>query len=567
MTGVAPPRPGGRIRVVPLGGLGEIGLNLLVLELIPPGSDAAEAAVAIDCGVMFPGLETPGIDLVIPDLSYLRSLGSRLRGMLMTHGHEDHIGALPFLLRDLDLPVYGSAFTMGLVEAKLAEHGLAARTKLTTFAPRDRFTLAPFEVEVLHMTHSIVDACGFAITTPVGTVVHTGDFKIDHTPIDGRPTDLARLGDLGLAGVLLLLSDSTNAERPGTTPSERTVGQGLERIFRQTQGKLVAATFASHVHRLQQLADLSARFDRRLALAGRSLVQNVRIARALGKLSIPDKLLIDLEELKDLPPDRVTLLASGSQGEPRSALARIAADDHGSVTVEPGDAVVLSARVIPGNERPITTLVNHLYRRGAQVHWEGTAEIHTSGHASQDELRLMIRLTRPRYFVPLHGEYRHLVRHIELAAEAGVDRDRCFLLEDGESLVIGADGAYRGDRVEAGRVFVDGRSVGDVEEVVLRDRRHLSEDGVVLAIVGVHAPSGEVVVGPDLVSRGVLLEDASQPLLQEARGSIREALAELGAESRGDAVEVQETVRRTLKRFFSKRLDRRPMILPYVVEM
>jgi ribonuclease J len=557
----------GRIRLVPLGGLGEIGLNLMVIESYDAGSDTPAAAVAIDCGLMFPGIEAPGIDLMIPDLSYLRSLGDRLLGMLMTHGHEDHIGALPFLLRDLELPIYGSAFTIGLVSAKLAEHGLASRARLTTFAPRDHWTLGSFEVEALHMTHSIVDAAGFVIRTPAGTIVHTGDFKIDHTPIDGRVSDLARLGEIGNEGVLLLLSDSTNVERSGTTPSERTVGIGLERVFQRASGKVLAATFASHIHRLQQLVDLSVRFDRKVALAGRSLVQNVKIARDLGKLSIDEDALIDVEEVKDLPPNRVTLIATGSQGEPRSVLSRIANDDHPELTAVPGDVVVLSARVIPGNERPITTVVNHLCRRGAEVYWEGTADIHTSGHASQDELRLMFRLTKPRFFVPVHGEYRHLLRHVQLAVETGLDRGRCFLLEDGETLVLDAEGAKRADRVEAGRVFVDGKGVGDVEEVVLRDRRHLSQDGLVLAIIGIHSATGEVVAGPDLVSRGFLLEGPNQPLLQDARGSILAALEKISAESRGDVVEVQETVRRTLKRFFDKRLDRRPMILPFVMEM
>jgi ribonuclease J len=557
----------GRIRVVPLGGLGEIGLNLMVLEYYRTGSDAVESAVAIDCGVMFPGFDTPGIDLIIPDLAYLRGLGERLLGMLMTHGHEDHIGALPFLLRECDIPVYASAFTMALVEAKLAEHRLLDRTRRTTFAPRDRWSLGSFEIEALHMTHSIVDAVGFALRTPLGTIVHTGDFKIDHTPIDGRVSDLARLGELGSEGILLLFSDSTNVDRAGTTPSERTVGLGLERVFQRAAGKVLAATFASHVHRLQQIMDLSAKFERKVALVGRSLVQNVRLARDLGKLAAPDGLFVDLEALNDLSPERVTLVAAGSQGEPRSALSRIATDDHPIVKAAPGDVVVLSVRVIPGNERTVTTLVNHLCRRGAEVHWQGSADIHTSGHASQDELRLMLRLTHPKYFVPVHGEYRHLVQHVALAVETGLERDRCFLLEDGETLVLDEAGARLGEHVEAGRVFVDGKGVGDVEEVVLRDRRHLAEDGLVLAVVGIHPTSGEVVAGPDLVSRGFLLEGAQQPLLEEARAAILSGLDGISPESRGDPMEVQESVRRTLKRFFDKRLDRRPMILPFVMEM
>ncbi|MET0153355.1 MAG: ribonuclease J [Candidatus Binatia bacterium] len=563
----APSAPRGKIRIVPLGGLGEIGLNLLVVEAYAAGTDAVEAAVAIDCGVMFPSLETPGIDLMIPDLGYLRGLGDRLLGVLVTHGHEDHIGALPFLLREREVPIYATPFSMALIEAKLAEHHVLDKGSRTTFAPRDRWRLGPFEVEALQMTHSIVDAVGFAIRTPVGTIVHTGDFKIDHTPIDGRTCDLARLAEIGAEGMLLLLSDSTNVDRPGTTPSERAVRSGLERAFQRAAGRVIVATFASHVHRMQQVVDLSLRFGRKVALAGRSLVQNVKIARELGKLDASDDAFVALDELGDVAPSQLTLLAAGSQGEPRSALSRIATDDYPSVAAGPGDVVVLSSRVIPGNERPISSLVNHLCRRGAEVLWEGTADIHVSGHASQEELRLMLRLAQPRYFVPVHGEYRHLVKHVALAVESGLARDRCFLLEDGQTLVIGADGARAGERVEAGRVFVDGKGVGDVEEVVLRDRRHLSQDGLVLAILGVHPTSGAVVAGPDLVSRGFVLEGAHQPLLQEARAAILAALEGISPEGRGDPVAVQESVRRTLKKFFDKRLDRRPMILPFIMEM
>jgi ribonuclease J len=557
----------GRIRIVPLGGLGEIGLNLMVIELYRAGSDLAEAAVAIDCGVMFPGLETPGIDLVIPDLSHLKSLGDRLLGVLTTHGHEDHIGALPFLLREVSVPVYASPFTRGLVEAKLAEHRLLEGARLHTFEPRDRWALGPFEIEALHMTHSIVDAGGFAIKTPLGTIVHTGDFKIDHTPIDGKVTDLARLGDLGSEGVLVLFSDSTNVDRPGTTPSERSVGAGLDRVFQQTSGKMLVATFASHVHRLQQVIDLSAKYGRKVALAGRSLEQNVALARQLRRLTVGDDLLIDVEAAKDQAPAAVTLLATGSQGEPRSVLSRIANDDYPHWKAAAGDAVVFSSRVIPGNERPINTLVNHLFRRGTDVYWSGRGDIHTSGHASQDELRLVLRLVRPKYFVPVHGEYRHLVRHVELAVETGIDRGRCFLLEDGETLVIDADGSKPGDRVESGRVFVDGKGVGDVEEPVLRDRRHLSQDGLVIAILGMHPTTGDVVAGPELVSRGFVLEGAQQELLQDAKAAVLTSLQAISPDSRADPIEVQEAVRRTLKKFFDKRLNRRPMILPYVMEM
>ena len=557
----------GTVRIVPLGGLGEIGLNLMVLEIFAPGADQPQAAVAIDCGVMFPTLETPGIDLMIPDLGYLQRLGDRLLAVILTHGHEDHMGALPFLLRERQTPIYGTEFTMGLVSAKLAEHGLLDGARLTTFQPRERIPIGPFEVEPFVMTHSIVDSVGLAIRTPVGTIVHTGDFKIDHTPVGGRTSDLARLAELGSEGVLLLFSDSTNVNRLGSTPSERAVAPALERIFRRTSGKILATTFASHIHRLQQLVDLAVMFDRRVALVGRSLAQNVEIARDLGKLEIPADTLLDVSEVPKLPPGRVAVLASGSQGEPRSALARVATDDHPHVKANPGDTAVISARIVPGNERQVATLVNHFFRRGAEVAWGASSEVHASGHASQEELKLVLRLARPRYFTPVHGEYRHLVRHVQLAVETGLSEENCFLLEDGQTLTIDGEAARRSELVEAGRVFVDGKGVGDVEDVVLRDRRHLAEDGFVLAILGVHSPSGEVVTGPELVTRGFLLEDASQPLLDEARAAILGALTEISPESRSDLAEVQESVRRTVKRFFKKRLNRRPMVLPFIMEM
>ena len=557
----------GALRVVPLGGLGEIGLNLLVLEFVPAGASAADAAIAIDCGVMFPTLETPGIDLVIPDFGYLRNLGDRLLGVVLTHGHEDHIGALPFLLREQDVPIWGSEFTMALVGAKLAEHGLRDAARLSTFAPGERVAIGPFDVEPFRVTHSIPDAVGLAIRTPAGVVIHTGDFKIDHTPIDGRVSDLARLAELGDEGVLLLLSDSTNSGRTGVTPSERAVARGLERAFREAHGKVLASTFASHIHRLQQFMDFSAEFGRRVALIGRSLVQNVELARGLSKIRLPREPMVDVEETAGIPGRELTVIAAGSQGEPRSALTRIAMDDHPHVKAAPDDVMILSARVIPGNERAVGAMVNHLFRRGVAIHWNDDCAVHVSGHASREELKLVLRLVRPRFFVPVHGEYRHLAQHVRLAEETGVAADRCFLLEDGQTLMLDGGGARRGDPIEAGRVFVDGKGIGDVGELVLRDRRHLAEDGVLLAILGVHSANGQVVAGPDLVSRGVLVEGSNPELLAEARDAILLALAEISPESRADLVEVQETVRRSLRRFFNRRLDRRPMIVPWIVEM
>ena len=548
------------LRVIPLGGLGEIGLNLLVLEY-------GDTAIAVDCGVMFPDEQMYGIDVAIPDVSYLRALGDRFRAIFLTHGHEDHIGALPYVLAGRAVPVYGTPLTLGFVRERLREHGIAA-----SLVPYGRAAqrVGPFTVEPFAMTHSIPDSVGLALHTPVGTLVHTGDFKLDQTPLDGRLPDLRRLAELGAEGVLLLFSDSTNAERPGLTPSEQSVGGRLATIFRQATGRVLVTTFSSHIHRLQQVIDCAVRFDRRVALVGRSLIAHLAVARDLDLLHVPEGTLVDLGQVRDLPRQRVALLTAGSQAEATSALVRIAMDAHKQVSLDPGDVVVLSSRVIPGNERAIGTLVNHLCRRGAVVHYDrlGSSEdrVHVSGHASQEELKLMLNLVRPRYFIPVHGEYRHLVRHIGLAREVGIPAERCHLLENGDVLELDHAGARRGERVTAGRVFVDGKGVGDVEDEVLRDRRHLSEDGLVLAVLAIHQRSGEIVAGPDLVSRGVVAEEASPEVLEPARAAVLEALAAINPESRTDPAEVKEEVRRALRRYF-KRFERRPVILPFVVEM
>jgi len=544
------------LRVIPLGGLGEIGLNLLVLE-------CGDTAIAIDCGVMFPDEQMLGVDVAIPDTTYLRSVGDRFRAIFLTHAHEDHIGALPYVLAEHDVPVYGTPLTLAFVRERLREHGRTATLHTYDAAP---CTVGPFAVTPFHMTHSVPDSVGLAIETPIGMVVHTGDFKLDQTPLDGRLPDLGRLADLGAAGVALLLSDSTNVERPGITPSERSVGAQLEAIFRQATGRVLVTTFSSHIHRMQQVIDCAQRFGRKVALVGRSLVAHVAVARDLDCLQVPEGVLVDLATARDLPRDQVALITAGSQAEAASALVRIAMDAHKQVTLTPGDTVVLSSRVIPGNERAISSLVNHLYRRGARVHYDRTAPVHVSGHASQEELKLVLNLVRPRYFVPVHGEYRHLVRHRQLAIEVGIPAADCHLLEDGDVLELDGVGARRAERVTAGRVFVDGKGVGDVGDVVLRDRRHLSEDGLVLAVLVIHQQSGEIVAGPDLVSRGVVAEDTSPEVLERARGAVLEALAAINPESRTDPVQVKEEVRRALRRYF-KRFDRRPVILPFVMEM
>jgi ribonuclease J len=551
---------GGLLRVIPLGGLGEIGLNCLVLEY-------ADAAIAIDCGLMFPELHMLGVDLVIPDVSYLQRLGDRFLGFVITHGHEDHIGALPYLLREVRVPVFATPMAAGLIGEKLHEHNLHEDTVVNVFRPRQPWQLGPFAIEAIHMTHSIVDAVALAITTPLGTIIHSGDFKLDQTPIDGAASDLQSMAEYAARGVLLLLSDSTNAEREGYTPSERAVHGDLDRIFSGTPGKIFFSTFSSHVHRLAQVIELSQRHGRRVVTVGRSMNTSIKIATQLGYLRYPLSVFSDVSEVKQLAPHEVTLLITGSQGEPLSALIRIAEGDHGQVRMDAEDTVILSSRIIPGNEKSISNMINHIYRRGAAVHHAGSAAVHVSGHASQEELKLLLRLVRPRYFAPVHGEYRHLVRHRGLAQSIGMAPEATFLLEDGNVLEIDAQGARMGESVQVGRVFVDGKGIGDVEDIVLRDRRHLSSDGLVLAILAIDQQSGELLAGPDLVSRGFIFEEAGHEYLERAKHVVIETLQAITSESRTDSMEVKEEVRKALKRFFARTLERRPVIVPFIMEM
>jgi len=550
----------GTLRIIPLGGLGEIGLNCLVLEY-------DGEAIAIDCGVMFPDPSMLGVDLVIPELEYLRQLGDRFRGFVITHGHEDHIGALPYALRQLEAPVWATPMAAGLITSRLREHGLDGVVALHTYRPRQRWSMGPFALDPIHVTHSIVDTVGLAITTPLGVVVHSGDFKLDYTPIDGRAPDIQTFAEYGTRGVLLLLSDSTNVERTGSTGSERGVRGGLESVFQAASGRVFFSTFSSHVHRLQQVLDLSEATDRRVVVVGRSLVNSMRIATDLGYLRAPLSIYADVSELKTLPPERVTVLTSGSQGEPLSALMRVSLGDHGQVQMQPGDSVILSSRIIPGNERPISNMMNHMCRRGAQVFTSRDAHVHVSGHASQDELATMLTLVRPRYFVPVHGEYRHLSAHLRLARTVGLAEDATHLLEDGQVLEIDAAGVRRAAPIAAGRVFVDGKGIGDISDIVLRDRKHLSQDGFLLAVLAVDQHTGELVAGPDFTARGVVAEDDQARLFAEARAVVIAALEAIAPESRTDSLEVKEEVRKALRRYLSKSLDRRPIVLPFVMEM
>ncbi len=523
--------------------------------------------IIVDCGLMFPEPDMLGIDYVIPDISWLRERFCHVRAICLTHGHEDHIGALPFVLQELNVPIYGTALTLGFVNEKLKEYKLDDQVDLRVIKPRDSVELGCFSVEFLRVAHSIVDGCALAITTPEGVVIHTGDFKIDQTPVDGELTDLASLARYGEQGVLALLSDSTNVERPGYTLSEKSVGEAFAEIFPTCEGRIIVAAFSSSIHRVQQVADVAARCGRKILLNGRSMVANVRIARELGYLHIPDDLLMDLKELPRMPREQVCMITTGSQGEPRSSLIRIAMDDHKQIRLEQGDTVILSSRVIPGNERTISELINHLYRRGAEVYHEKTSEVHVSGHACQEELKLMLNLVRPRFFIPIHGEYRHLMVHSKLAQKTGIPAERCILATDGDVISFYSDTAAIVEQVESGRVFVDGKGVGDVGNVVLRDRKHLSEDGMVVVIIGMNHSTGALIYGPDIVSRGFVFEDESQEYLETARCVVTSALDELNEEMRCDAEEVNTTVRQALRRFFKKTIERRPVILPVIMEM
>ena len=548
------------VRLIPLGGLGEIGLNMMLVEF---GDDV----VAVDCGLMFPDPdEMPGVDYVIPDFSYALGKRDGFRAVLLTHGHEDHVGALPYLLRQAPVPVYGTPLTLALVAEKLREHGLAETADLRPVRPRDRLEIGPFRIEPIRVTHSIADGIGLAIDTPVGLVVHTGDFKLDPTPLDGEPPDYRRFAELGEQGVLVLLSDSTNVERPGHTRSEAEVGQALRERFRAARGRIVLATFASHIHRIQQVLTLAAEHGRRVALLGMSMERSVRVAADLGYLRVPAGVLLPLEDLAALPPERQVVLSTGSQGEPNSALALLAAGEHKAMQVERGDLVIISARVIPGHERTVGRVVNALLRRGAEVLYEDNAFVHVSGHASQEELKLMLALTRPRFFIPVHGEYRHLLAHARLAQSVGLGPDRILLVEDGVGVEVTKTTARVLGRYPVGRVLVDGKGIGDVGGVVLRDRQILAESGLVAVAVALDR-QGRLVGGPEIASRGFVHVQENQPLIEELRQAVVEALARRDPARVWDREALAALVRSTVRSFVTQRFQRKPVVLPLILEV
>ena len=543
-----------------LGGLGEIGLNMMTLE-------TDDYLVVVDAGLMFPEDQMLGIDIVIPDFSYLRERRDKMAAIVLTHGHEDHIGAVPFLLKEIPVPVYGTPFTLALVKEKLREHGLLEDAELQEITPGVPLVLGPFDFEFIRVCHSIVDGVGLAVRTPQGILVHSGDFKIDQTPVTGSATDLNRFAHYGEEGVLALMSDSTNAERPGYTLSEREIGITLEGLIREAAGRVIVAVFASHIHRLQQIIDIAAKFKRQVLFNGKSMVVNTRLAKELDLLKVPDGLEITVGELAGLDPAQTIIVTTGSQGEPLSALARIALEAHKQIHIQAGDLVILSSKFIPGNERAITTVINNLYRLGAEVVYQEVADIHASGHASQEELKLLLNLTRPRHFIPIHGEMRHLIKHTRLARAVGVSMDGILLATDGDQVRFEDEGATFQEKVDTGRVFVDGKGVGDVSRIVLRDRRHLAADGLVIAYAAVDPMAKKIVTEPDLITRGFTLEEEQAPLLDQARKIFEEIVVRALSEPTQDWLEIQTQVSKALRKLFFKLLERRPMILPLILTL
>jgi len=548
-----------RLRYLPLGGLGEVGINMWALEW-------ENKVLVVDAGLMFPQEDMLGIDLVLPDISYLLAPGREVVGIFLTHGHEDHIGGLPYTLKKLNVPVYGTRLTLGLVKPKLREHRILRESDLREVRVGDAVQLGPFRVETVAVCHSIPDAVGLAVRTPVGTVIYTSDFKLDPAPPDGHPTDMARFRSLGDEGVLLLLSDSTNAERSGHSGSERDLHAPFERIFGEAPGRIVVANFASNIHRIQHLVRMAVQFDRRVAVVGRSLEQNFKTSRELGFLKVPEGLTIRLEEADKIAPSKLLLLTAGSQGEPMSALTRFAAQRHPVVNVRKGDWVVISARPIPGNERMVHQTVNNLYRHGARVFYSEVGNVHVTGHAQRDELREMIDAARPRYFIPVHGEYRQLLQHSEVAREAGLGEDRIVVVEDGESVELDAESIERGDKISAGLVFVDGLGVGDVEQVVLRDRRHLAEDGILVVTLTLDRDTGALRAGPELVSRGVIEPELSAHLMTDAKRATMDTISRF-AETHADLNLLQEAIHDAVSKTVYRQTRRRPMVIPVVTEI
>ena len=598
----------GNVSIIPLGGLGEFGLNMMVYE-------TENDIIVVDTGFMLPNADMPGVDLILPDIHYLVERQEKIRGILLTHGHEDHIGALFYVLRQLDVPVYGTQLTLAIASGRLREYNVLGKAQLNTIAPGDTVELGDFSAEFIHVTHSIPDTVAIALRTPVGVIVHTGDFKFDMTPVDGKLSDIQTLARLGTEGVLLLVSDSTNAERPGQTPSERSIYGAIDNIFQKAEQKLFLCTFSSSLHRIQQFIDLAGLHRRLVAVTGRSLLNNIRTATELGYLNVNPDYLIDARDASMFKPHELVILSTGSQGEPRSALSLMALDNHPFLKVEQGDTVVISARIIPGNEKAIGNVVNHLLRRGARIYHERNADVHVSGHGSSEDLKLMLNLLQPKFFMPMHGEYQNLMRHAELAESVGIPSDNIKVAEDGELILLTPETCeVFGREGRSGRVLVDGKPEFELEDIVLRDRIQLSEDGIVVPIVVLHSDAGEgkqepaaksqeesgqqledtvarnVMAGGstendsqisihlnepqgkikkqiEIISRGFVYIDKSEELIEEAKEIIRSVIENLSDEQREETEAVQDEIRGALRRFFSKQMQRTPLIFPVVMRV
>ena len=550
------------MHICPLGGLGEVGKNITLYE-------CQGDMILVDCGLVFPDADMFGVDLVIPDFTYVLENRDRIKGLFITHGHEDHIGSLPYLLKKFNVPIYAAKLTIGLIKNKLEEHGLASSAIFHEIRPRQKVTLGCFTVEPIHVNHSIPDSLAFAIDCPAGVVIHTGDFKVDYTPLSGDAvTDLPTIAEYGRKGVLALLADSTNAERPGFTATEQTVAEGVRRLFAKAgKRRIIVATFASNIYRVQQIIDLAIESGRKVAVSGRSMVSNTEMARELGYLHAPDNVLITIDEINKHPPEKVVLITTGSQGEPLSALSRMAQASHRQVRVGPNDFIIISARPIPGNEKTVTKVVNGLLTLGAEVIYENMYDTHVSGHACQEEQKLILTLAQPKYFMPVHGEYKHLKKHAETAAKLGIQPKNIHIGENGECLIVSRDGLSLGEPVTAGSVMVDGLGVGDVGNVVLRDRRHLSEDGLVIVVATVNNATGELLAGPDLVSRGFVYVRESEELMDEARRLVQNTFEKCRGEHVRDWNSVKTRVREALSSYIYRKTKRSPMILPILMEI
>ncbi len=547
------------LRIIPLGGLGEIGKNAMVFEY---GDDA----LLVDAGLMFPDEEMLGIDLVLPDFTYLKQNVERLRGIILTHGHEDHIGAVPYLLRDIDVPVYGTRLTLGLLRNKLTEHGLQDRS-LIEVVPGQTLRIGELDIEFIQVCHSIPDGIGLAIHTPLGVVLHTGDFKLDQTPIDGRVTDCNAFASCGAKGVLLMMSDSTNAEVEGIMRSERAVGENLKELLKKAKGKAIVTSFASHIHRIQQVVWCAHDVGRKVIFAGRNMLNNVNLATELGYLQMPEDTVITFEELSDYPSNKIVILSTGSQGEPLSALRRIAYHEHRFIKIEAGDMVIISAKPVPGNEKSVQNTINQLYKCGAEVFYETIARVHVSGHAAQEELKFLLNMVKPRYFAPVHGEYRHLCHHARLAEEVGIPQENIFILENGLPLEIDENGIRRGEPVPAGMIFVDGLGFGDVGDIVLRDRKQLSKDGIFIVVACIDRQSKTLVGEPDIISRGFAYIPEGYHILDEVRDELISTLRYCIEEEISDWIVLKGHVKDVMSMVLFQKTRRRPMIIPIIMEM